>query len=612
MKKEYPLLDSIRCLEDYKRIPEDRLGQLADELRAKMIETVAENGGHLASSLGAVEIVMALHRVFNSPEDRLVFDVGHQAYAHKLLTGRGAEFSTLRKKDGIAGFPRRGESVHDAFDVGHASTSISAALGYARAKHIAGEKGTAVAVIGDGALTGGLALEAMNDAGQAKVPLIVVLNDNDMSIAPNVGAMRKQLTDMRTSSSYVHFKRAVARALDTGSFGRWLTRHMEGVKVRIKNFLLPNLLFEQLGFTYIGPVDGHDRAELERVLRRARDLNGAVLIHVITKKGKGYRFAEENPEKFHGVSPFIEESGKLKSKGGPSDSGVFGETLCALAESDPKVVAVTAAMPSGTGLRNFQKCYPERCFDVGIAEEHALTMAAGMAAGGLKPVVALYSSFLQRGFDELYHDICLQDLPVVIGVDRAGLVGNDGTTHQGILDVAMLLMMPNILLFSPATVCELREMLKLALSCGHPVAVRYPRGCLPDRKSSVPVTLGKWEVLKPIAKVTVLATGSMVEVAEKALEGPEFENTGLVNARFIRPYDTEMLKELSHTATSVITVEDGVCAFGDLVAGRLDGVHVVRLAVPSDRAIAHATVREQRVECGLSEEDIRRAVREAQ
>lgn len=609
--KEYPLLDSIRSVEDYKKIPEEKLGALADELRSAMIETVSENGGHLASSLGAVEIVMALHRVFTSPEDRIVFDVGHQAYAHKMLTGRWPEFRTLRKKDGVAGFPRREESEHDAFDTGHASTSISAALGYARAKQIKNEKGAAVAVIGDGALTGGLALEAMNDAGQAKVPLIVVLNDNDMSIAPNVGAMRKQLTDMRTSRGYVNFKRKLAGALDTGRVGKWLSKHMERGKNRIKNFLMPNLLFEQLGFIYIGPVNGHDRAELERVLRRARDLKGAVLIHVVTKKGKGYSFAEENPEKFHGVAPFDPATGMLKNPGGVSDSGVFGNTLVEIAAKAPDVVAVTAAMPSGTGLKAFAKAYPDRFFDVGIAEEHALTLAAGMAAGGLRPVVALYSSFLQRAYDQLYHDICLQNLPVVIGVDRAGLVGSDGSTHQGVMDVSMLMKMPNIAVYSPATTDELAAMLKMAVERNAPAVIRYPRGCLSTEPLSQPVEYGRWEVLKAPAKVTVLATGSMTAVAKKAFLAEGLGEAGLVNARFIRPFDEEVMEELGKKAETVITVEDCVCAFGDAVAARLPGKKVVRLSVPSDRIIRHASVAEQRAECGLTEEDIIRAVKEA-
>lgn len=596
--KNYELLNKIHSPNDLKQLPEDIIPDLAEELRSAMIETVSQNGGHLASSLGAVEIIIALHRVFSVPEDTIVFDVGHQAYAHKILTGRWDEFRSLRLKNGISGFPKREESIYDAFNTGHASTSISAALGYARAFSLQKKHNHSIAVIGDGALTGGLALEAMNDAGQAKVPLIVVLNDNEMSISRNVGALHKQLMDMRTSRKYVSLKRKVSRALDTGAPGKWLSAHMGSFKKRIKNFLLPDLLFEQMGFTYIGPIDGHDEKELERVFERARSLNGAVLIHTITKKGKGYSFAEKDPELFHGVAPFDIKTGIPVSDGKKKNSDYFSETLFDLAREDTSIVAITAAMRYGTGLTGFSQDIPERFFDVGIAEEHAVTMAAGMAAGGLKPVLCIYSSFLQRAYDQIYHDVALQNLPIVIGVDRAGLVGNDGETHQGVLDVAMVLKMPNIAVYSPASVLELTEMLKMALTRTEPAVIRYPRKTLYEKVPTSSLEFGRWEVIKSISRVTVIATGSMVEIAEQAISCLD-SGVGFVNARFIRPYDDFVIEKIKTDCETIITIEDGVVAFGDVIRSLLPKKKVITMGV-SINPVKQGTIIEQREECGLT------------
>lgn len=603
----YPLLDSLQSIEDFRRLPDASLDALAAELRAFMIENVSKTGGHLASSLGAVEIILAMHRVFNSPKDRFVFDVGHQAYVHKILTGRRERFSTLRQKDGISGFPKREESEHDAFNVGHASTSISAALGLARAMHLRGEGGVAVALIGDGAMTGGLALEGINDAGQANMPLIVILNDNNMSISPNVGSIQRQLTNMRMSRGYLRFKRALVRLLDTGRFGKWLSSHMETFKNRVKSFLLPNQLFEEMGFSYFGPIDGHNTQELIRVFSRAKALHGAVMIHVITQKGKGYAFAEKNPERFHGISRFDVATGAAAAATKKSNSEAFGEALVELAAENSSVVAVTAAMPLGTGLCPFAKRFPKRFFDVGIAEEHALTMAAGMAAGGLRPVVAIYSSFLQRAYDELLHDICLQRLPVVIAVDRAGLVGDDGETHQGVYDVAYLSTLPGMRIYSPASQQELQSMVGMALLRQEPAAIRYNRGSLMQALLSTPIAFGKWEIMRSITPVTIVATGCMVE---EALHVARELDIGLVNARFIAPMDEALLETLRAQCRHVITVEDAVVSFGKSVALRLSPLPVTQIGV-RDEPVPQATVAQQRAICGMTRADIAAAVKEA-
>lgn len=601
MKQEYPLLESINSIEDFLQLPDSALDALAGELRMRMIDVVQKNGGHLASSLGAVELIIAMHRVFSLPEDRLVFDVGHQAYAHKLITGRNARFDTLRQANGISGFPKRAESRSDAFDTGHASTSISAALGMARAKQLKNEAGTAVALIGDGALTGGMALEALNDAGECEAPLVVILNDNDMAIAESVGSLRRSLTNMRTSQGYLAFKRRLASLLDSGPVGRWLSRHMQSCKNRIKSFLLPHMLFEEMGFTYLGPIDGHNISELTRVLRRARKLQGPVLVHAVTRKGYGYAPAEQDPEKFHGVSPAAHGDAGRKS-----NSDVFGAAMLDLAERDVSVVAITAAMPRGTGLSGFAARFPERFFDVGIAEQHAVTMAAGMAAGGMRPVVAIYSSFLQRGYDQLLHDVCLQRLPVVCALDRAGLVGEDGETHQGVYDIAYLSAMPGMAIYSPATQQELVCMLQMAVERGEPAAIRYNRGSLMQALTTEPVVFGRWETILPVADVTVVATGCMVELA---LPVARETGAGLINARFLHTLDEEVLCLLRARTKRVITMEDGVVCFGERMKAALSPVAVTSMGVPNE-PVAQGTIAEQRARCGLTADALKRAILE--
>ena len=603
---QYEILNKVNSLEDFKALKDAQLPALAEQIRRYMIENVSRCGGHLASSLGVVELTIAMHRAFDSPADRLIFDVGHQTYAHKIITGRRESFCTLRQENGISGFPKREESEHDQFNTGHASTSISAALGMARAKKLRGEYGAVVALIGDGALTGGLAFEGLNDAGQADVPLIVIINDNEMSISPNVGSLHRMLVNMRSSEEYVSFKRALVHMLDTGRFGRWLSKHMENIKNRIKNFLMPRRLFEDMGFLYLGPIDGHDITELTRMLHRAKDLQVPVIVHCVTKKGRGYEFSERNPEKFHGVAPFAVETGDIETALKKSNSSVFGEALNALAEKDESIVAISAAMPIGTGLTEFAARYPDRFFDVGIAEEHALTMAAGMASCGMKPVVAIYSTFLQRGYDQILHDICLQNLPVVIAVDRAGLVGDDGETHQGVYDAAFLSTMPNMTIYSPATQQELVHMLSLAISRGEPAAVRYPRGSLMQAVSSQPVEKGVWEEMEPLAEQTVIATGTMVALAQPVARRL---GAGLVNARTIMPLDKEMLERVRRTAKQVVVMEEGVDCLGLRVASVLAPMQVTHMCVPQT-PVTQAPVHRQRQFCKLTAEELERHLTE--
>ncbi len=599
------LLEHIDSLEDYRRVSDADLPRLANEIRAYMIDVVSKRGGHLSASLGAVELIMAIHRVFDSPTDKIVFDVGHQAYAHKILTGRRAAFESLRAEDGISGFPKRDESEHDRFDTGHATTSVSAALGMARAMKLAHEDGVAVAVIGDGALTGGMAYEAINDAGQADVPLVIILNDNEMSISQNVGAMHKALINMRVSRSYVRLKRFVVRALDTGVIGRWLSGHMETLKNRIKSFLLPHMPFEEMGFLYLGPIDGHDIKALVRILSRAKAMRVPVIVHCVTQKGRGYVYSERNPEKFHGTAPFSVDTGEVEHLVKKSNSAVFGDALTRLAEADEKIVAVTAAMPLGTGLTDFAERFPDRFFDVGIAEQHAVTMAAGLAAGGMKPVVAIYSTFLQRAYDQVLHDVCLQRLPVVFAIDRAGLVGEDGETHQGIYDLAYLSAVPNLTIYSPATQQELVHMLHLALESGEPAAIRYNRGSLMQCVSSVPVEKGVWVEEAPISACTVIATGDMVALA---LPVARACGAGLINARTVRPLDESMLLRVKQAAKRVIVMEDGIDCLGLTVTAALSPVPVTRLCVPNE-PIVQATQARQREKCGLTAERLEKEIK---
>lgn len=619
----YALLNRIEKPEDVKALTVRELEQLASELRHFIIDTVSQNGGHLAPNLGTVELTLALYSVFSFPEDKLVWDVGHQAYTHKILTGRRDAFKTLRKKGGITGFPNRSESVYDAFGVGHASTSISAALGMALARDAKGEKNQVIAVIGDGALTGGESFEALNNAGDLGTKLIVILNDNEMSIDANVGAMSEYLSRIRIAPQYARAKRDMGSLLmSIPHIGDKVYKTASHLKDGVRSVLVPGSLFEEMGFHYIGPIDGHNIALLEEVLASAKEMEGPVLIHIHTVKGKGYKPAEQAPEKFHGVGCFDPSTGKSAKKAGcaPSYTSVFSKALIDLAKDRPDILAITAAMPSGTGLKAFGQAYPKRFFDVGIAEEHAMTLAAGMAAAGMHPVIALYSTFAQRAYDQLIHDVCLQNLPVTLCLDRAGLVGEDGPTHHGVFDLSYLRQMPNMCVMAPKDEEELRHMLATAIAIEGPAAVRYPRGAglgvpLTDSLETLPV--GKAEVLQEEGDIAFLAVGTMVEKAKEAAailkeEGIE---AAVVNMRFIKPLDTELLGEMARTKKLLITAEENVLAggFGSAVAEYLadHGIEVplLRFGIP-DRFIEQGTRRELLSLCGLQPDEMAERIRE--
>ena len=538
---------------------------LARDIRQFLLEKVSKTGGHIASNLGVVELTLALHRVFNSPKDKIIWDVGHQAYVHKILTGRKEEFDTLRQFNGLSGFPKCNESQHDCFETGHSSTSISAGLGMAVARDIKGEDYSVVSIIGDGALTGGMAFEALNHAGHSKNDLIVILNDNEMSISENVGGLSKYLNRLRTEPAYYKVKDDVESILSRiPAIGKTVVKTAHKAKDTIKYFFVPGIIFEELGFTYIGPVDGHNMPELIGVLNRAKKIKGPVLIHTITKKGKGYRFAERHPDKYHGIGPFNLKTGeKIGSKKNKTYSQVFGESLVELAESNPNIVAITAAMPAGTGLKEFSVKYPNRFFDVGIAEQHAVTFAAGLASNGLKPVFAVYSTFLQRGFDQVIHDVCLQNLPVVFGIDRAGLVGNDGETHHGVFDISFLSSIPNLKILAPKDGNELKKMLKYAFNQNNPIAIRYPRGETIDINNNDDlddIYRNKAEIITKGKDICIIAIGKMVAYALEVAKILEKENihSTVINARFIKPLDEErILGELSNVDT-IVTLEDNI------------------------------------------------------
>lgn len=619
----YALLNRIEKPEDVKALTVRELEQLASELRHFIIDTVSQNGGHLAPNLGTVDLTLALYSVFSFPEDKLVWDVGHQAYTHKILTGRKDAFKTLRKKGGITGFPNRSESVYDAFGVGHASTSISAALGMALARDARGEKNQVIAVIGDGALTGGESFEALNNAGDLGTKLIVILNDNEMSIDANVGAMSEYLSRIRIAPQYARAKRDMESLLmSIPHIGDKVYKTASHLKDGVRSVLVPGSLFEEMGFHYIGPIDGHNIALLEEVLTSAKEMEGPVLIHIHTVKGKGYKPAEQAPEKFHGVGCFDPSTGKSAKKAGcaPSYTSVFSKALIDLAKDRPDILAITAAMPSGTGLKAFGQAYPKRFFDVGIAEEHAMTLAAGMAAAGMHSVIALYSTFAQRAYDQLIHDVCLQNLPVTLCLDRAGLVGEDGPTHHGVFDLSYLRQMPNMCVMAPKDEEELRHMLATAIAIEGPAAVRYPRGAglgvpLTDSLETLPV--GKAEVLQEEGTIAFLAVGTMVEKAKEAAailkeEGIE---AAVVNMRFIKPLDTELLGEMARTKRLLITAEENVLAggFGSAVAEYLadHGIEVplLRFGIP-DRFIEQGTRRELLSLCGLQPDEMAERIRE--
>ena len=616
------LLDTINSPDELKKIPASQLPAVASELRKIIIETCAKNGGHLAPSLGVVELTIALHRVFNSPADKMVWDVGHQAYAHKILTGRRENFGTLRTLNGISGFPKRAESPHDSFDVGHSSTSISAATGFAVARDLDGRKNKVLAIIGDGSMTGGIAYEGINHAGDLNKDQIVILNDNEMSIAENVGALSNFL--IRTASSeFVHrFKKDVESFLNRLDVGKSMLQVARKAEESFKGLFTPGMLFEAFGFDYIGPVDGHDLPNLIETLENVKKFDHAVLIHVLTKKGKGYKPAEDNPSLFHGVGPFEIETGKvLKGKGGATSyTALFGATLCKLAAENDKIVAITAAMPDGTGLSGFAKEYPDRFFDVGIAEQHAVTFAAGQAANGLHPVFAVYSSFLQRAYDQVFHDVCLQNLPVTFALDRAGVVGNDGPTHHGAFDISYLRHLPNMTIMAPKDENELQHMLATAVACDGPVTVRYPRGngfgVALDQTLKL-FSLGKAEILRDGKDAALLALGTMVYPAMESaasLEEQHGISLAVVNARFVKPLDASMILELAGRCKCLITIEENVLqgGFGTAVLELLEengitDVRVLRLGYP-DSPIQQGEQHELRAMLGLDAEGIENSV----
>ena len=619
------ILNRIESPADLKRLSPKDLPLLADELREIIIATCAANGGHLAPSLGVVELTIALHRVFNSPQDRIVWDVGHQAYAHKLLTGRRERFATLRTQGGISGFPKRAESPHDAFDTGHSSTSISAALGLAVARDLNKGGNKVIAVIGDGSMTGGIAYEGLNQSGHLNRDLVVVLNDNEMSIAENVGALSSFLSRTITSEFVHKIKKDVESFLGSlDGLGQGMLKVARRAEESLKGLFTPGMLFEAFGFEYVGPIDGHNLEALQETFENVKRFDDAVLIHVLTRKGKGYPPAEKNPSLFHGVGPFDAATGKiLKAKGGgASYTAVFGDVLKEIAADDEKVIALTAAMPDGTGLAPFAREFPQRFFDVGIAEQHGVTFAAGLAAEGFKPVFAVYSSFLQRAYDQVFHDVCLQNLPVVFAIDRAGVVGSDGPTHHGLFDLSFLRHLPNMTLMAPKDENELQHMIQTALDHDGPVAVRYPRGNgvgVPLDQTFRKLPIGRGEVLRDGRDGAVIAIGTMVHPALAAAEflAAEGIELAVVNARFVKPLDRELLLTMAASKGQIFTVEENALqgGFGTAVMELfeeegLEGVAVTRFGYP-DHYLEQGEQQDLRAACGLDAAGIAKGIRKA-
>lgn len=594
------ILEKIKEANDVKQLSLSECEQLAQEIRDFLIRSLSETGGHLASNLGVVELTIALHRFLHFPEDKLVWDVGHQAYTHKILTGRKEQFATLRKTGGLSGFPKRKESDCDAFDTGHSSTSISAGLGLVQARDLKGENYQVVSVIGDGALTGGMAYEALNNAAELKKNFIIILNDNEMSITRNVGGMSSYLDHIRMAAPYTELKMGVTNALKKiPKVGDGMVDALHKTKSSIKQLVIPGMLFENMGLTYLGPVDGHDMRQLGKVLQEAKRKQGPVLIHVLTEKGRGYEPAMRHPARFHGAAPYEIETGLPKSNGNPSYTDIFSTVMRKFGDREPDVVAVSAAMVPGTGLKRFGNMFPERLFDVGIAEEHAVTFAAGLALGGLRPVVAIYSSFLQRAVDQILHDVCMQNLPVVFAVDRAGLVGSDGETHHGCFDLSYLSMMPNMTVMAPKNKWELSDMLKFAIRQKSPVAIRYPRGeaytGLEDYRA--PIEMGKAEILEKGKEIAILAVGNMVRTAVQVTEN--LRNCGyeptLINMRFVKPLDMDLLEILREDHSLIVTMEENVKSggFGEQVmtyyGSRLHSP-AVRIVAIEDKFVPHGSV----------------------
>jgi 1-deoxy-D-xylulose-5-phosphate synthase len=609
-------LKQVNSVRDIRTMNFSQLQELAEEIRREIITVVSRNGGHLAPNLGVVELTLAIHKVFNSPVDRIVWDVGHQSYVHKIITGRRDDFRTLRQFGGISGFPRPEESVHDAFGSGHSSTSISAALGLAAARDLKGENYAVVAVIGDGAMTGGMAFEALNHAGHLHKNMIVILNDNEMSIDHNVGAMSGYLARLRTDPMYTRGKEDLEQLLRKIPMGPAVLRLGERLKDSLKYLVVPGMLFEELGFIYLGPVDGHDIKAMTSILQKARSQKGPVLVHVLTKKGKGYRPAEKNPDKFHGIGAFYVATGEvLKKSDIPSYTKIFGDSLMKLAHHDEKILAITAAMPGGTGLAKFARTFPGRFFDVGIAEQHAVTMAAGLAAGGYHPVVAIYSTFLQRAYDQILHDVCLQNLPVTFAIDRAGIVGNDGATHHGLFDLSFLRPMPNMVIMAPKDENELQHMVATAVNHNGPLALRYPRGngtgCLMDKEQKI-LPIGKAEVIKEGKDATLLAIGSMVPIAVEAARilAARGIKVTVVNARFLKPLDEKCILYYAETGGKLFTLEENVLQGGfgsavlELLSERgLGGLLAHRFGIP-DTFVEHGAPELLLARYGLTVEQV--------
>ena len=604
------ILDRIKKPNDVKALNISECEMLAEEIRQFLVDSLSETGGHLASNLGVVELTIALHRVLEFPQDKLIWDVGHQAYTHKILTGRKEQFDTLRKTGGLSGFPKRKESDCDAFDTGHSSTSISAGLGMVRARDLKGENHTVISVIGDGALTGGMAYEALNNAASLKKNFIVVLNDNEMSITKNVGGMSSYLGNIRTAAAYTELKLGVTNVLKKiPKVGEGMVDALHKTKDSLKQFVIPGMLFENMGMTYLGPVDGHNLVQLTKILNEAKRKPGPVLVHVLTEKGRGYEPAVRHPARFHGAAPFEIETGLPKSNGKANYTDIFSTVMRKFGDREPDVVAVSAAMVPGTGLKRFGNMFPDRLFDVGIAEEHAVTFAAGLALGGLRPVVAIYSSFLQRAVDQILHDVCMQKLPVVFAVDRAGLVGSDGETHHGCFDLSYLSMMPNMALMAPKNKWELSDMMKFAIKQNGPVAIRYPRGeaydGLEDKRE--PIEMGKSELLYQGSEIALLAVGSMVKVAQEVYNNlrAKGQKVTLVNMRFVKPLDTQRLNELAKDHELFVTLEENVKngGFGEKVLdyfGEQTEGPKVRIVAIEDQFVPHGSVtdlmRQQRMD----------------
>ena len=607
------MLEKIKSSEDVKKLSKQEKIELAEEIRKYILEVVSENGGHLASNLGVVELTIALHSVFDMSKDKIIWDVGHQSYVHKILTGRKEQLKTLRKLDGIAGFPKTNECEADCFNTGHSSTSISAALGMARARDLKKENNSVIAVIGDGALTGGMAFEGLNDAGCNKTKLTVILNDNEMSISKNTGGLSMMLSKIRTRKSYTKPNISAKKViLKIPVVGKPVVRIVQKFKGSIKQLVIPKMFLEDIGFRYLGPVDGHNEAEIERMLNITKQLDGPVLLHVITKKGKGYKIAEENPDKFHATGPFEIDTGKSKKKKSKDYSKVLGDKLVELAQNDDKIVATTAAMKDGTGLTEFANKFPDRFFDVGIAEQHALCMAAGMAKEGMKPVVPIYSSFYQRGYDQVIHDIAIQKLPVVMCVDRAGIVGADGETHQGLLDMAFFRIVPNLTIMAPKDFVEFEKMIEFATKLEKPVVIRYPRGGEDKYKfnKEEKIELGKAETLTYGKNATIIAIGKTVSKAVKIAE--KLEKLEVINARFLKPLDVEKIKESIAKTKNVIVIEDGTSVGGLttaikelIVDENLKNIKFKSFAYP-DKFIEHGSVEELEKRYNVDENTIKR------